>query len=57
MLRDTGWIETRQGVGNFICAGAREKIIEFGRKQFLGEEWPVLRQRLKRLRIAALDLQ
>ena len=36
--------------------GARKRLLNSEREAFLREEWPVLRDRLKRLGLSAADL-
>lgn len=55
-LRKQGWVEVRAGVGTFVGVGAKHSIVQFGRTAFLEGEWPTLRERLRRLQIAAGDL-
>jgi len=55
-LTDHGLIETRRGLGMFVTAGARERLLRQERERFLQKDWPVLRAKLKRLGLAAKDL-
>jgi DNA-binding transcriptional regulator YhcF (GntR family) len=52
-LVDLGVVESRRGMGMFVAAGAREKLLAHERQTFLSEEWPRLRARMKAL---GLDL-
>jgi GntR family transcriptional regulator len=52
-LVDLGVVESRRGMGMFVAAGAREKLLAHERETFLAEEWPRLRGRIKAL---GLDL-
>jgi len=52
-LVDLGVVESRRGMGMFVAAGAREKLLAHERDAFLSEEWPRLRVRIKSL---GLDL-
>ncbi len=52
-LADEALLDKRRGLGLFVGAGAREKLLELERDRFLKEEWPALRARLLRL---GLDL-
>ncbi len=56
-LGDEGLLEARRGVGLYVQPGAREKLRAAERARFLGEEWPRLRTRLRRLGIGAEHLQ
>ena len=55
-LADHGLIEPRRGLGMFVTAGARERLLRHERAQFMQKDWPALRARLKRLGITAKDL-
>ena len=55
-LTDEGLLESRRGLGLFVQPGARERLRDIERRRFLAEEWPVLRARLRRLGIAAKQL-
>ncbi|HEY1090454.1 MAG TPA: GntR family transcriptional regulator [Burkholderiaceae bacterium] len=55
-LSDMGLVETRRGMGIYVCSGARDRLRSSEREQFLKEEWPALRERLARLGINAKDL-
>ncbi|MGS0757004.1 hypothetical protein ACVBEH_21670 [Roseateles sp. GG27B] len=49
-------VESRRGVGIFVRAGARQRLLSSERDQFLNQEWPALRAKLQRLGLAANDL-
>ncbi|CAM4180220.1 GntR family transcriptional regulator [Roseateles saccharophilus] len=55
-LSEHGLIESRRGLGMFVMAGARERLLRHEREQFLQKDWPALRARLKRLGLSAKDL-
>ncbi len=48
-LGDEGLLENRRGLGLFVMAGARERLMRAERERFLNTEWPRLRERLRRL--------
>ena len=50
-LGDEGLLEARRGLGLFVTAGARERLKAAERRRFLEDEWPRLRERLRRLDI------
>ncbi|HRG15975.1 MAG TPA: GntR family transcriptional regulator [Pseudomonadota bacterium] len=52
-LVDENLVEKRRGLGMYVNQGAREALLKNEREHFLREEWPVLRDRLRRL---GLDL-
>ena len=55
-LGDEGLLETRRGQGLYVTPGAHERLRSAERQRFLATEWPRLRERLRRLGIAAGDL-
>jgi GntR family transcriptional regulator len=52
-LVDENLVEKRRGLGMYVNQGAREALLKNEREHFLREEWPALRERLRRL---GLDL-
>ena len=56
-LGDEGLLENRRGVGLYVTRGARERLKAVERARFLEVEWPRLRDRLRRLGIAAEQLK
>lgn len=48
-LADDGVLEMRRGLGLFVRPGARERLRGLERERFLADEWPLLRERLRRL--------
>ncbi|MBC7941746.1 MAG: GntR family transcriptional regulator [Chitinophagaceae bacterium] len=55
-LGDEGLLENRRGLGLYVTAGARERLKAAERQRFLEQEWPRLRERLRRLGIGAAQL-
>ena len=55
-LGEAGLLENRRGLGLFVVPGAREKLKAEERQRFLNNEWPRLRERLRRLGIGAEQL-
>lgn len=55
-LVDTGLVESRRGMGMYVVAGARARLLHHEREQFLRKDWPALRAKLKRLGITPADL-
>ena len=55
-LGDEGLLETRRGIGLYVREGARERLRAAERDRFLNDEWPRLRERLRRLGIGEHDL-
>lgn len=55
-LVDNGLVESRRGMGMYVRPGARERLLQSEREQFLQQEWPKLRERLQRLGLSANDL-
>jgi GntR family transcriptional regulator len=56
-LDEEGLLENRRGVGLYVVPGARDKLRRSARLRFLNEEWPRLRERLRRLGIGPDQLQ
>jgi GntR family transcriptional regulator len=52
-LVDDYLVEKRRGLGMYVAEGAREALLRSERERFLREDWPPLRERMKRL---GLDL-
>ena len=55
-LTDEGLLEARRGMGLYVTAGARDRLKRAERHRFLHDEWPRLRERLRRLGIGAEQL-
>lgn len=55
-LGDDGLLENRRGQGLFVRPGARDKLRSAERERFLRDDWPRLREHLRRLGIGAKDL-
>lgn len=55
-LDEDGLLETRRGLGIYVRPGARDRLRQAARERFLQNEWPLLRDRLRRLGIGANDL-
>lgn len=55
-LGDEGLLDSRRGLGLFVRPGARERLRSAERSRFLNDEWPRLRERLRRLGVTAGDL-
>ncbi|OWQ85346.1 GntR family transcriptional regulator [Roseateles aquatilis] len=56
-LVDEGLLESRRGMGMYVRDGARIRLLRTEREQFLQEEWPRLREKLRRLGLTAKDLK
>jgi GntR family transcriptional regulator len=55
-LADEGLVESRRGRGMFINAGARDLLLRSERDKFLADEWPRVRENIRRLGLTAEDL-
>ena len=55
-LVDENLVEKRRGLGMYVNDGARDALLKAERERFLREEWPILRERLKRLGLDLRDL-
>ena len=51
-----GLIRVQRGVGMFVREGAAEQLRASERSQFLEQEWPDIRDRMKRLGIDPVDV-
>lgn len=51
-----GLVEVQRGVGMYVVAGAAEKLRRAERARFVGEEWPEIRARIRRLGIDPREL-
>lgn len=50
-LVDEQLVEKRRGLGMYVTDGARTALLARERERFMREEWPPLRQRIRRLGI------
>jgi GntR family transcriptional regulator len=55
-FQDEGLIIVKRGVGMFVAPGARARLRDSERGTFIREEWPAIRERMKRLGIDADEL-
>lgn len=55
-FQDDGLVTVKRGVGMFVAEGARSKLKHRERDQFIEQEWPEIRARMKRLGIAPTEL-
>jgi GntR family transcriptional regulator len=55
-LVDEDLVEKRRGLGMYVKDGARNALLGNERERFLREEWPPLRERLRRLGLSLTDL-
>ena len=53
---DESLVEKRRGLGMYVNDGAREQLLKSERERFVREEWPPLRDRLRRLGLELKDL-
>lgn len=51
-----GLVEKKLGLGMFVVDGARNKLLETERKQFLEEEWPQMVSRINSLGLSLDEL-
>src|SRR5438067_12326711 len=49
-------VETRRGLGMFVNAGARNRLLKGEREKFLEEEWPRIAASIERLGITPEEL-
>jgi GntR family transcriptional regulator len=55
-LVDEALVETRRGLGMFVNAGARKRLLDAERRRFLAEEWPKVQATIQRLGLEAGEL-
>ena len=55
-LVDEGLLESRRGMGMYVRDGARIRLLHSEREQFLQQEWPRLREKIRRLGLGPQDL-
>lgn len=55
-FQDEGLVVVKRGVGLFVAAGARARLLESERSRFLDEDWPQIRERMGRLGIDPVQL-
>src|SRR2546423_8927513 len=55
-LVDGQLVETRRGLGMFVNAGARNRLLKGEREKFLAEEWPRIAATIERLGITQGEL-
>jgi len=55
-FQDDGLVIVKRGVGMFVAPGASARLRESERSRFVKEEWPAVRERMKRLGIDPVRL-
>src|SRR5687768_4783486 len=55
-FQDEGLIVVKRGVGMFVAPGARARLRESQRSDFISNEWPTIRDRMSRLGIDPAEL-
>ena len=55
-LVDESLVEKRRGLGMYVNEGARAQLLQSERERFIKEEWPPLRDRLRRLGLELKEL-
>jgi len=55
-LVDEDLVEKRRGLGMFVNAGARERLMKDERQRFLAEQWPAIHATIRRLGLTPADL-
>lgn len=49
-------VETKRGLGMFVNAGARERLLQGERQKFLAEQWPRISATIQRLGLTPKEL-
>jgi GntR family transcriptional regulator len=55
-LDEQGLLDNRRGLGQYVRPGAVQRLREAEREHFLNHEWPLLRERLRRLGLGPAQL-
>jgi GntR family transcriptional regulator len=55
-LVDEGLVESRRGRGMYVNVGARALLLKGEREKFLTEEWPKIRDKMRRLGLTPEEL-
>src|SRR6266436_7633301 len=55
-LVDEQLVETKRGLGMFVTAGARNRLLQGERQKFLAREWPRVTATIQRLGLKAEEL-
>ena len=55
-FQDEGLIVVRRGVGMFVAEGARQRLSSSEREQFIRQEWPAVKARMRQLGIDPAEL-
>jgi GntR family transcriptional regulator len=56
MLQDEQYVEKQRGKGLFVKPGASHNILEKERTSFLSTEWPLILQKITRLKFSVEEL-
>jgi GntR family transcriptional regulator len=56
LLVENGILEKRRGLGMFVMEGARKQLLHEQKQQFLLDEWPELKAKIKRLGLSLEEL-
>ena len=55
-FQNDGLVQVQRGVGMYVVRGAAGKLRASERQEFLEQEWPEIRARMKRLGVSPQDL-
>ena len=55
-LVDEQLVEMKRGLGMFVTAGARNRLLQGERQKFLAEEWPRIAETIQRLGVTPKQL-
>jgi GntR family transcriptional regulator len=55
-LVDEQLVETKRGLGMFVTAGARNRLLQGERQKFLAQEWPKIAETIQRLGVTPKQL-
>lgn len=55
-FQNDGLVQVQRGVGMYIAPGAVARLVQMERRAFLEQEWPEIRDRIRRLELDLADL-
>ena len=55
-FQNDGLVEVQRGVGMYVVRGAADRLRQSERREFLEQEWPEIRARMRRLGVQPREL-
>lgn len=56
LFQDQGLVEVQRGVGMYVAKGAKSRLRDLERREFLENVWPPIRQQISRIGLSPADL-